>query len=98
MVPVKKSRKSCPKRLVMVTWDDAHGFTSRWQDVNSVKVERCRIRTVGWLVNQTQRSVTVAAAVGGLSTQDTDASGCMTIPRGCIVRIKRLGEKCVHNR
>lgn len=76
-------------------WNDACGVTSEWEDVEQVKAFRYPIRTVGWLMKSTKHAITVAASVGG-QYDYPKACGAMTIPRGCITRIRRLPGRCAH--
>ena len=77
--------------LVIVTWEDAHAGTSTWVFRSELDSNLKTIKTVGWLAKMTNKTITVAASFsndeGGVFSDVT------TIPKNCIVSVRRIGPK-----
>ena len=79
-------------RLVMITWCDSLGVTSRWEFLDPKgKPKPLTIQSVGWIIRKGKRAVDLA---GHLSEIDSDGDqqicGVMTIPTCAIESIKDL--------
>ena len=76
-------------RRVEVEWEDSTVLTSRpwWKvaEALSVRNEAVRIRTVGFVLADDARGLVVAA-----SFHCGEAAGVHVIPRGQVVRVRRL--------
>lgn len=70
-------------KLVYIEWVDSCGDSSRWRELDEIKKDRpATIRSVGWLVKETEKSKTI---VPHLSDSD-HGQGEMTIPKKAIRR------------
>lgn len=72
--------------IVEITWLDSHGVTSTWEfweDVEELKP--CRVKSVGYLIADKQGYKTIVQSIN-----DTQILGRLTIPVGCIKKIRRL--------
>ena len=83
----RKSRQ--PGRIVIVDWEDAHN-SDGWVDVDQLTGELPVARSIGWVILESKKSITIAPSV----MFDTGIKGILdrvadeiTIPRGCIRRI-----------
>lgn len=74
-----------PERLVLIEWDDATQPIPEWIDAETVDTEPCVIRSIGWLVKKTGRTVVLAMAHA-----DGVLQGVATIPTSAIRRIVDL--------
>jgi hypothetical protein len=76
------------RSMVRVDWIDSCSFgTQRWREsVESEQLAPSRIQTVGILVKETKNYITVT----GSMDEEDHVSGCLTIPRGCITKLRRL--------
>jgi hypothetical protein len=73
---------------VLVDWIDSTSFSQqRWRPLEeSQELTPSTIRSAGFLVNQTKKFITLTGSL----CEEGNASGCLTIPRGCIQRMRRL--------
>jgi hypothetical protein len=70
-------------RLVLVEWEDAaSGVDLSWEDPSAPLIERCLVRTVGFVRREDAQAVELC-----MSYHDEQIAGRWMIPRGCIVRI-----------
>lgn len=75
-------------KLVRVEWLDAHGIVSGWEALDELKTLPVYVcTTVGWLLEDTERLLTLAQTAARPEDETTDAivDGRITIPR-CAVR------------
>lgn len=72
---------------VRVEWADSTSFsTHRWRDIaESKQLTPATIVSVGILLAETKTHIVLTG-----SLDEDHASGCHTIPRGCIKRMRRL--------
>ena len=71
--------------LVIVTWVDA-STQSGWTDLHEIKANPVKVKTVGWLLSETDQCVTLFSSF----TQDQAAGEVTTIPAPWVTSIKRL--------
>jgi len=71
--------------LVIVEWLDAN-TESGWTAVKDIKHEPTPIRTVGWLLSQTDKCLVMFSS----HTDDGDAGEVTTIPAPWIQTVKKL--------
>ena len=78
--------KSYP--IVEVLWDDAVQLTvdGEWLDLSTVPNRPAKSRTVGYLIHETAKAVTVI----GLYNDQGHAGLGITIPAGMVTTIRRL--------
>lgn len=77
------------KKLIYLEWVDSAGADG-WQPIRDYTPSPMRIRSVGWLMDETVDHITL---VGHLAREDdtgapTEAHGWMTIPK-CAVTVRR---------
>lgn len=86
-MPSRKSKRPKAAPLLMIDWDDATSENAEWKDTEHDELEMVvRCRSVGWLAGKNARQVTLVQTV----TNDAGFTGEINIPRGCIVRMRRL--------
>jgi len=74
-------------KLVYIEWVDSCGDSSRWRELDDIKKDKpVLIRSVGWLLAETQESKTI---VPHLSDSD-HGQGEMTIPKSAIKKFRVL--------
>ena len=74
-------------KFVYIEWEDSCGDGSRWREIDDIKKDRApTIRSVGWLLAETQNSKTI---VPHLSDSD-HGQGEMTIPKSAIKKFRVL--------
>jgi hypothetical protein len=80
--------RSEKRKAVLVDWIDSTSFsTHRWRDLGESKqLTPSTIQSVGFLVAESKSFITLTGALD----EEEHASGCITIPRGCITRMRRL--------
>jgi hypothetical protein len=74
--------------LVEVIWEDivAHSGWTQSKDFNQ---DVATIQTIGWLSRETSKAFTVSASFG-TDGEIIEYNQHITIPKGCIVSIKKL--------
>ena len=82
---MKKSRWP----FVDVTWEDAVS-DSCWLTLDQLPELRV-IQSRGWMIIKDKKRVTIASSMNGLTKGLEAVSEVTSIPRGCIVSIKKLG-------
>ena len=81
------SRKK-PK-LVLVCWlDIVHGYYDGWCKAKkkSRKLKVSKVKSVGWLMKKNKTSLTLCQNLAS----DGDGFSLVTIPRGCVKKIRKL--------
>ena len=76
------------RKAVLVEWLDSCSFGRHvWRHMDESKqLTPSKIQSVGFVLAEDKKRVVLT---GSLDEED-HASGCHTIPRGCITRIRRL--------
>ncbi|MDD5510860.1 MAG: hypothetical protein PHI12_08620 [Dehalococcoidales bacterium] len=72
-------------KIVKVEWKDAFETNGWSYDLSEMVPADCV--TIGYLIQDCETHITIAS-----STNDAGVCNCMTIPRGCIVKITELKE------
>jgi hypothetical protein len=76
------------ERLVLIEWEDAQSTHTGWKPVaEAVDAGVALVKSVGWIIADSEKSITVAAHMHG-----GDCDGDLTIPKGCIKRVVDLVE------
>jgi len=80
------------RRLVLVEWLDSRQPAPQWQWTSSLEPALpIKCLSVGFLLRQDRYAVALAPNLGDIdSTGDQQVSGCMTIPRRAVTRIRTL--------
>jgi hypothetical protein len=74
-------------RILIVTWNDSCSLRNGWKDTAEVAaMSPCSIESIGFVVSDTKSHVTLASSLD----DQGHAEGEMCIPKGCIVRKRRL--------
>ena len=84
-------------KLVKVVWYDTNETSdSGWVSMAEAKKDKpCKVASVGWLVNETDKFITIAADIDGNDIEEDkdDLLGrTQCFPKGCIIEIKTLHE------
>ena len=74
--------------IVEVLWSDAVQIAEdgMWVELDKVRSKPCKSRTVGYLIHETPKAITVAA----LYNEQGHAGLGITIPAGMIRKVRRL--------
>ncbi len=72
-------------RLVLIEWKDAFAHSVDWIPHNSVKATPIKCVTCGFLSQETEDAITIH-----LSHNEHNYSQAITIPKGCVKRIRQL--------
>lgn len=82
------------RQLVLVEWVDACRHPRVWTDTEELadpevnaKPEPCR--SVGWVMSSDRRGVSLCPNLSGVDGAGGGTGG-LFIPRGCIVRVRRI--------
>ena len=82
-------------KLVKVTWNATNETSDRgWLSLEEVKKNKpCKVASVGWLINEDEKFVTIAADIDA-HENESDADDLLgrvqCFPRGCILKIETL--------
>lgn len=71
--------------LALIEWEDSLGCPQGWQSFEDVAASHVVIRSVGWVLRSSERSVTLAPHLGSVDGEENQGQGIMTIPRSCIL-------------
>tara|TARA_R100000700_G_C3054333_1_gene72134 strand:- start:231 stop:497 length:267 start_codon:yes stop_codon:yes gene_type:complete len=85
-------------RLVKVLWFDTNETSdSGWVSMADAKKDKpCKVASVGWLVHETEKFITIAADIDGNSIEEDkdDLLGrTQCFPKGCVESITTLLEE-----
>jgi hypothetical protein len=87
--PRPKSEAELTYEYMEIVWDDAASNSATWVHLNDIASTE-RVITRGWLVQQSDDSLTLASSVSG-DDHDIDIVGnTMTIPKGMIVEQRKI--------
>jgi len=83
------ARKSGFKKLFRVVWIDTHFHGGTWHTSAHFKPLQKQAETpcvsVGYFLGKTKKTICMCHTVGG-----DDFGGIYTIPRGCIIKMRRM--------
>jgi hypothetical protein len=78
-------------KRVVIHWLDIHTSIG-WEDAKDSKLAPAECQSIGFVIADTPGFVTLASTVGCSGPEDVEVNNRICIPRGCIVRIERLGQ------
>lgn len=86
------AKRKCP--LVLIEWEDSRQPAPSWRWLSDMREppDAVLCASVGWLTHDTKRVKVLAANMGGLTDDDMQACGVITIPTRCVVKITKLKE------
>lgn len=77
---------------ILVEWEDSAQPVSAWSWVDEISDPKPVLcQTVGFLLKETERCLTLALSIGDAASDRPQANGVMQIPRSAILRITFLG-------
>lgn len=83
------NKEKLPKML-MVTWIDAHSEDA-WHPEEEVSTKPSKCVTVGFLAGKTKHVLSIAGSADNSEKgKQIDYACVMTIPRSCILKVKKL--------
>lgn len=85
-MPKKRKTKNLPYPVVRVEWVDSTGENG-WQFVNQLEEGSLKAVSVGFLISETKKSVTIASSFHAGCNQ---VNAPMTIPKVAISKMSRL--------
>ncbi len=74
--------------LVAIEWVDSSG-PSGWTEASAVQNKCERIRSVGWILFESDEVLTIAPHVS-YEQEDPPCTGIITIPKQCIVKMRKV--------
>jgi len=79
-------------KIVKVTWLDSYGATPSWQEIDDAKgYIALRCHSIGYLLEDEKDYIKIAPHYAAETEQTLEqVSGVMSIPRICVVEIKKL--------
>ena len=84
----------CFTPVQVIWWDTNESSDSGWvSKAEAVKTKPCKIKSIGYLINQTDDFITFAADIDGHdNSEDKDdlLGRVETFPKGCVVDISYL--------
>lgn len=82
-------------KLVVVEWVDSTGHGQRWHYESDLRNLPGFVRTVGYVVKEDKRCITLASAVGEHGEgHEKEFGGVHTIVKACIYRRHNLTDPC----
>lgn len=90
MVAKQHPKFKSPYRLVQVEWEDSAQPIAAWTWVDEHLPASVRCLSVGYLIAEKNGTVALAANLGDVHRERTQASGIIQIPRRCIIRMIEL--------
>jgi len=76
-------------KLVQLIWVDSHSpAIYPWVNEEQINHGLHKIKTVGWVINESKHSITVASSLSGKGSKEV--GGVISIPKGAIVKRKNL--------
>lgn len=79
------------KKVVYVEWLDSFGCTSSWQSLEDYSPVAPIMKTIGFIVYESKDLLSLANSIGDETEYTLEqANGIMTIPKNCIVQLKKI--------
>lgn len=72
--------------LVHVTWEDSLGCVAGWQFFEERSTEPGTIESVGWILTETKRAISLVPHVARSEGVEDHGMGILTIPKSCILK------------
>lgn len=79
-----------PKTLMIFIWDDAFGVPAGWFFKEDIEKTVSRVCSVGFLIDETEETLTIAPHIGGNNQEQQQYAGFLTIPRKQITYFSSL--------
>jgi hypothetical protein len=88
----QKEYCNCFKIAEVMWWDTNESSDSGWMSEHEAKsTVPCKVKSLGYIINETQNFITIAADMDGNVKDKDDLLGrVQCFPRGCIIDIKYL--------
>ncbi len=74
--------------IVYIEWIDSRGTHSSWTELDDMAHDPCIIKSVGYVVNETENSIHIVPHIG---TDPEQGCGDMVIPKVAIILQYKLG-------
>lgn len=84
------------ERIVFIEWEDSRGSSGGWQWASGlIRNNYCRCHSIGFVVGETDESITLASNIADMKEDDIQVNGIMVIPKCCIktmrdIKVKRV--------
>lgn len=73
--------------LKFVVWEDAFGCPAGWEDEESVERGTSVVHSVGFVLEETEQTLTLAPHIAGQNRENRQFAGVMTLPKRQIISI-----------
>lgn len=71
--------------LKLVKWVDAFGCPAGWQHEEEVEKGVSVVQSVGFVIDETEQTLTLAPHIGGLNRDNRQMAGVITLPKQQII-------------
>lgn len=78
------------EKLILVEWEDSFGCPSGWEFEDEVEVRTTTVRTVGWLVRETEGALLVVPHLSAPGHGRRQFAGYIGIPKRQIVSWREI--------
>lgn len=77
-----------PKKLVLIVWEDPVTHHAGWFDLDEKtlsKLEMAEVRSVGWVIKEDRKKITIASSIISDRGKDVEASCDVTVLKSQII-------------
>jgi len=80
------------KEMVYLEWSDSWGVSSSWESEDDLELEPCYIETIGFIVGETLKHISIAGSRNSMPHPVTGSQVCgvMCIPKSQIITRREL--------
>lgn len=75
------------KKLKFIVWEDAFGCPEGWQRKDEVQYQTSIVHSVGFVIAETQTSLTIAPHITGKKQNSQQVAGCISLPKRQIISV-----------
>ena len=74
------------KKPVEITWVDSHSpGIGPWVDIDAINHSPLKIKSIGYVINESKSTITLASSIAKNPGDTSQASGVMCIPKCSII-------------
>lgn len=78
-------------KLVYIEWEDSCGSNGRWTEIEDMKPDQPKHKSIGWILQETKRWIVIVPHISSYLEHPKVAytgQGQMTIPKSAILKKK----------